>query len=85
VAKLVYGLKASKGFVVKCSVDGWVSGSTGRVWAVDTMAHVVVEAVGLEEDMWISERVLTESDAGQLTTLTLIPKYSLLLGEIPKS
>ena len=85
VAKLMYGLKASKGFVVKCSVDGWVSGTTGRVWAIDTMAHVVIEAVGLDEDMWISERVLTESNAGQVTTLTLIPRHSLVLGEIPKS
>lgn len=85
VAKLALGYRARNAFVVTGEVDGFVS-STGRIWQVDTLVHVVIEAAGIDEDMYVLERVF-EQDAsgGQKTRLTLIPKGSLVLGEVPGS
>lgn len=86
-AKLELGLQASKAFYITGMVDGFVS-TTGRIWSVDTIAHVVIEQEGLEEDMWIAERVLTLSRGGgdgdgEHTRLKLLPKGALVLGDVP--
>jgi len=82
-ATLKLGLAASKAFVVKGIVDGFTS-STHRVYTVDTVAHVVVEAAGVDERMWILSRSFSQSaDGAQTTELELIPLNALQLGEVP--
>lgn len=87
-AKLEMGLRAAQAFYVQGEVDGFIS-STGRIWQVDTMVRVVVEAEGLDEDMWLcSVERMQSADAsgsgGQRTRLRLLPKYALVLGDIPQ-
>jgi prophage tail gpP-like protein len=75
------GYRARNAFTVRGEVGGFVS-KTGRLWQVDTMAHVVIEEAGIDEDMWILERsFLQDREQGQRTQLTLIPKGALVLGE----
>lgn len=83
-AKLEMGLRAEKAFYVQGEVDGMVS-ATGRLWQVDTMVHVVIEAEGLDEDMWVAEvRRTADAAGGQRTHLRLLPKGALVLGDIPQ-
>lgn len=83
-AKLEMGLRAEKAFYVQGEVDGFLS-STGRIWQVDTMVRVVVEAEGLDEDMWVcSVERRQDAAGGQRTTLRLLPKGALVLGDIPQ-
>jgi prophage tail gpP-like protein len=78
------GLRAEKAFYVQGEVDGMVS-ATGRLWQVDTMVHVVIEAEGLDEDMWVAEvRRTADAQGGQRTHLRLLPKGALVLGDIPQ-
>jgi len=86
-AKLELGLQAAKAFYITGTVDGFVS-VTGRIWSVDTIAHVVIEQEDIAEDMWIAERVLTLSRGGgegdgEHTRLKLLPKGALVLGDVP--
>jgi prophage tail gpP-like protein len=82
-ATLKLGLAASKAFVVKGTVDGFTS-STHRVYTVDTVAHVVVAAAGVDQRMWVLSRTFTQSaDGGQLTELEFIGLGALVLGEVP--
>lgn len=86
-AKLELGLAASKAFYITGVVDGFVS-TTGRIWSVDTIAHVIIEQEEIDEDMWIAERVLTLSRGGgdgdgEHTRLKLLPKGALVLGDVP--
>ena len=83
VATLALGLRAANARSVTGSVDGFVS-MTGRVYNVNTVAWVVVEADGIDEDMWVSEVVRTlDRNGGQKTRLTLLPLGALVLGEMP--
>jgi prophage tail gpP-like protein len=82
-AKLALTLPAVNAYQLECEVDGIVS-ATGRIWQIDTIAHVYSEALGVDDDMWILERVLTQdANGGQKTKLKLIPKGVLVLGDIP--
>lgn len=83
VAKLVLGMAASKAYVLTCEVDGMRS-KDGKVWTVDTIATVVIEAFAINEPMWILERTLViDRNGGQKTRLKLIPVGSLVLGDLP--
>ena len=89
MANLLMGNQAAKAFQVKCTVDGVVA-STGRIWTINTIANVKMlifqteSGATFNEDMWILERTITANrEGGQQTQLTLIPKYSLVLGKIP--
>lgn len=83
VALIVMGSRGANSFQVRCSVDGLIS-ETGKVWTINTMAHVRIGALGIDENMWIMERQIdVDRRGGQRTTLTLIPKGALVLGEIP--
>lgn len=83
VAKLILGLKAKDSFVVECEVDGWVS-AEGRVWTIDTVARVVIEAIGLDDTLWVVERTLMlDRHSGERARLKLIPKNALVLGDVP--
>jgi hypothetical protein len=76
-------MRAKDAYVVEGPVDGWVS-RTGRVWSVDTMVRVVAEAEGLDDPMYVLERTLhMNADQGQWTSLKLIPKGALVIGEPP--
>lgn len=83
-AKLEMGLRAAKAFWVQGEVDGWIS-ATGRIWQVDTMVRVVIEAEGLDEPMWVAEiERIADAAGGQRTRLRLLPKGALVLGDIPQ-
>lgn len=83
VAKLALGLRAAKAFQVRGTVHGFVS-QTGRIWTVDTLAHVTLDQAGVDEDMWILERTLRQDrQGGQFADLVLIPKGALVLGDLP--
>jgi hypothetical protein len=83
VAKLELGLRAVNAFTVSGEVDGWIS-KTGRVWTVDTVANVYVEAEGIDEPMWVMERTLMQDPGGgQRCRLKLCPLGALILGELP--
>lgn len=83
VAKLVLGMAAAKAYVLTCEVDGMRS-KEGKVWTVDTIATVVIEAFAISEPMWVLERVLViDRNGGQKTRLKLIPVGSLVLGDLP--
>jgi hypothetical protein len=48
------------------------------------MAHAIVDAEQLDESMWLLERTLhQDSSGGQKTSLKLLPKGALLLGDAP--
>lgn len=77
------GMRAKDAYVVEGPVDGWIS-RTGRVWTVDTMARVVWEDEGLDDEMYLLERTLhLDVAGGQRADLRFIPKGALILGEKP--
>jgi hypothetical protein len=81
VSKLVLGLAAEKAYAVHGSVQGLVS-RDGVPWTVDTLGNVYVEALGIDDAMWLSERTMTYSaDGGQTTDLVWLPKGAFVLGE----
>lgn len=83
LAKLAMGVRAPKAFSVTCEVDG-IRSTTGRVWGIDTVANVFIEAEGIKEPMWILERTfLQDRSSGQKTRLKLLPLGALVLGDAP--
>lgn len=83
MAKLKLGLAAESAFRVSGQVDGLVS-RDGIPWTVDTLCHVFVDSIDLDEPMWISERTFTQdAEGGQRTNITLLPKGALVLGDTP--
>lgn len=82
VSKLVLGLAAEKAYEVRGTVQGLVS-RDGTPWTVDTLGKVYVEALGIDETMWLSERVMTYSaSGGQTTELVWLPKGAFTLGDL---
>lgn len=84
VARFILGTRAEKAFTVQGTVGGFTS-RDGTPWTVDTLCSVFVEATGLNEDMWLAERVMRRNSDGDTTRLTLIPKGYLQLGDIPSA
>jgi len=83
LCKLIHGIKSKDAFVIDCTVDGWVS-TEGRIWTVDTVARVVVEAIGLDANFWVLERTITlDRGEGQKTSLKLVPLNSVVIGDVP--
>jgi prophage tail gpP-like protein len=75
------GSRGKDAFSITVTVDGVIS-STGVPWQVDTVARVIIEAIGLDEPMWILERTMMLSrDGGQSTRIKLIPLGALVLGD----
>lgn len=80
-AEIMHGAQALNAWQLRCSVDGLISLSGGRVWAVDTVGHVYCEDLEVDDDLWLLETVKTGSrQGGQMTKLTWIPLNSLRLG-----
>jgi prophage tail gpP-like protein len=50
-----------------------------RIFAVDTIATIIDEVSGLEDDWWIVKRTFIKSEAGTMTQLQLVPPGSLVL------
>lgn len=83
VAKLALGIPARKAFTIRGEVNGF-SAKTGAIWNVDTVVTVRIDALKLHADMWILEREFRQDrKGGQSTSLTVIPKGFLVLGEAP--
>lgn len=82
VSKLVLGLAAEKAYEVRGTVQGLVS-RDGTPWTVDTLGRVYVEALGIDDTMWLSERIMTYSaTGGQTTELVWLPKGAFTLGDL---
>lgn len=86
VAKLALGLRAANAWTLTGTTDGFKS-TTGSIYQVDTIATVTVKSAGVDsEDLWILERQFVQDrSGGQRTTLKLIPKGALVLGDLPAS
>lgn len=79
---MLLGLRADSAFFVRGSVHGLVS-REGIPWTVDTIGRVYVDGVGLNEEMWLSERTMrVDAQGGQATDLVWIPKGYFRLGEV---
>jgi hypothetical protein len=82
VSKLVLGIKAEDAYQISGNVHGLVS-RNGTPWTVDTLCRVFIPKLGIDEVMWISERTLRgNATSGQSTSLTLLPKGYVTLGDI---
>ncbi len=83
VAKFALGFRARKAYTISGTVHGFVS-ATGAVWNVDTVVTVHIDVLGIDQDMWVLERTFTQSKkGGQFTSLVLIPKFALTIGDLP--
>ena len=80
--KLVHTKNASNAFELTVVVDGLVS-SDGAVWAIDTVCRVDSLTLDVQKNMWVHEVQMEQSRRGSRTTLRLIPKGSLILGDVP--
>jgi prophage tail gpP-like protein len=81
-AKLVHTKRSAQAFELTAVVDGLVS-VTGAVWAMNTICRVDSNVLNIHDNMWVHEVQLEQSRGGSRTTLRLIPKHSLVLGDIP--
>lgn len=77
-ARLIMGLSAANAYWLSCSVDGLVA-QTGRVWTPDTVVRTVVEALDIDEELWVLERRMTADQSAERTHLRLLPKGALVL------
>lgn len=83
VALLVLGERAESAFGVEGSIGNIVS-TKGVPFTVDTVARIHIPQVGLDEDMWLSERTISvEPGGGGRTQLRFIPKNYYTIGELP--
>lgn len=81
-SELMQGVRASRAFYLRHAVDGLLSASGGRIWAVDTVGRVIAEDFGIDQNMWLLERVMRQDRrGGQTTVLTWLPLGALRLGE----
>lgn len=78
-ARTIIAARTKDAFVLECAVEGMVS-KTGRIWAPNTIADVYVEAIGLQERMWLLGRTISGTQEGQMTKLKLIPRGALTIG-----
>lgn len=81
VAHLILGSHATNAYTITGGVGGWIS-RTGRVWAPGTIARTIIPQEAGDGGMFILERTLTQdAEAGQKTSMTLIPRNALILGD----
>lgn len=85
VALFELGLRAKEAFHVTGTVDGFVA-KTGAIWQVNTTVDVFIDAYGINQKMWVGERVLMQdAQGGQRTRLRLHPLNYIVLGSSPGS
>lgn len=81
VSTLILGKAAERAYQIRCRVPALVS-RDGIPWTVDTMCRVYIPTLGLDEEMWIAERVMKRDvSSGQMTELTLSPKGYVVIGD----
>jgi hypothetical protein len=80
MATVMHGARSQNAYQIQCTVDGMLS-STGAIWTAGTIARVIIDEEGIDDDMWILECTKSADIRGQRTALTLIPKGALILGE----
>jgi len=69
--------------VYECTVLGHTDPVTGSVYAVDTIATVQDEPLGVFKDMWIAQRTFRRSSGGQTTTqLRLLPLGAIQFSDV---
>ena len=82
--KLVQTKNAPRAFMVTAEVDGLVSRSSGAIWAIDTVCRVFSDVLLIDDDMWVYEtQMMVDKSTGSRTVLKLLPKGSLIIGDIP--
>ena len=82
-AELMMGLRSQGGYTISCSVSGFEA-ATGTMWTPNTVVRVKIDKLGIDENMWILSRTFSANrGSGQVTTMVLMPLYSLVLGDIP--
>jgi prophage tail gpP-like protein len=79
MARLIMGTRAAQAYYLEATVAGLVA-ATGAVWTPDTICHCYIEALGIDDDLWVMDREFTVDDRGERTKLKLIPKGALVLG-----
>lgn len=81
VATLILGRAAERAYALKVRVPALVS-KDGVPWTVDTICRAYFPTLGVDEDMWIFERTMSQSvDGGQMTEITLLPKGYFAIGD----
>lgn len=69
--------------VYECTLAGVSDPITGAVYAVDTIAKVQDEVLGVFQDMWVASRTFKRSSAGATTTtLKLLPKGAIQFSDV---
>jgi prophage tail gpP-like protein len=67
------------------TVQGFAQGSPARVWAINSMVHVVDELALLEDDWLVTSATFTRSrENGHTTRLRLVPKGSIVIDPDPE-
>ena len=83
--KLVHTKNSPKAFAVTAVVDGIVAIDSGAIWAIDTICSVFSDTLLIDEDMWVHEvKMRVAKSGGSRSTLTLLPKGSLIIGDLPR-
>lgn len=68
--------------VVQLALDGYV-GNTGALYAIDTLADCQLDPLDVHESLYVVRRTFSRSrSGGSMTTLDLIPKNSIALGQV---
>jgi len=81
VATLILGRAAERAYALRVRRPALVS-KDGIPWTVDTICRAYFPTLGVDEDMWIFERTMSQSiDSGQMTEITLLPKGYFAIGD----
>lgn len=79
VAAYIVGRAMREALTYEVTVRGFSDPQTGRIYNVDTVAHVEDEIAGIDGKMWVEKRRFRKTRQGTFTDLTLIPANSLIL------
>jgi prophage tail gpP-like protein len=69
--------------VYECTLIGHTDRDTGRTYAIDTVAHIEDDYLGVHEDMYVRERTFSKSaTGGTTTTLKCVPLGSITFSDV---
>ena len=73
-------VRAARGLKITIKVQGWREKPDGQIWRPNRLVHMKCNWLGVNHDLLISAVNWTYSEAGKISTLTLVPKgaFSLL-------
>lgn len=78
-ARLILSRAQRNAQTYEATLRGLSDPETKRVYNVDTVAMVLDENCGVDGKMWVEQRTLRHSRAGQETSLKLIPSDALIM------